>query len=173
MEDSKIFHLKARGRRETLSKELDRHFREVAIISLASQIPSGKSYYGIIINTTLAFYCQFNNATRFHLVLFGNFDKKTQFEYFLILMVGLASDSKTKEWYSLAVKGIFLLLKKGFLCSKQVHIQKWLSWSLTELNYSCKTLLWKNSIHQKIKPQRWKMSLITLSTRDTIQVSLH
>lgn len=76
MEDSKIFHLKARGRRERLSKELDRHFREVAIISLASQIPSGKSYYGIIINTTLAFYCQFNNATRLHLVLFGNFDKK-------------------------------------------------------------------------------------------------
>ena len=80
-----------------MSKEPDRHFREVAIISLASQIPSGKSYYGIIINTTLAFYCQFNNATCFHLVLFGNFDKKTQCEYFLILIVGLASDSKTKE----------------------------------------------------------------------------
>lgn len=151
MEDSKIFHLKARGRRERLSKELDRHFREAAIISLASWIPSLASptmeslltqHLNFTVNLIML-----HVFTWFYLVTL----RKNTIWIFSYPYRWACLWLKDKRMIFFSCSRDFLLLKKGFLCSKQVHVQKWLSWSLTELNYSCKTLLWKNSIHQ-IKP---------------------
>ena len=58
---------------------------------------SGKSYYEIIINTVLVFYSQSNNATCFHLVLFGNFEKKYNLNIFLSLLLGLLQTQRQRN----------------------------------------------------------------------------